>query len=373
MSNVALRQTARQTQEQAHLHLVITPPNPSSALAYFPDGRRLVAGSRNGAVTIWNMDNGQEEVKLLLKDLDADNDVFKLAVTRDGKTVICSTGEGNIKVWDVGSNKIVREWTHLDPYPQLAVSPDSRFVAVGSETVIIRVIKGWDVKQVIEVSKEVWSMSFSPAGDKLACGIGDGNIRVYDVATGTLLPSPLTGQDWIEGVLWSCDGGRLYSGSLDHTVRCWNATTGEQIGRPWTGHTDEIRSLSLSPDGSTLASASNDETVRFWNTTSGDPLGQPLRHKGGVKIVCFSPSGAIFATETKDGKICSWWVPQFNTLGSPVNAHQLYCITRAHYCPLLVDEFHALCDEWFAPGMGSPAPTHSRSFRWSTFVGRFRS
>ena len=105
MSSVTPQQTTRLTPGQVQLHLAITTPERLSALAYFPDSRRLVAGSRSGAITIWNAENGKEEVKLLFNNLSARTGVFRLAVTRDGKTVICCIEEGNIKVLDIGSKK----------------------------------------------------------------------------------------------------------------------------------------------------------------------------------------------------------------------------------------------------------------------------
>ena len=126
---------------------------------------------------------------------------------------------------------------------------------------------------------------------RLACGTCD-DIRMYDVDSGALVFSPLTGhQDWVSSLLWSHDGIKLFSGADDKTIRRWSSDTGEPIGHPWPGHTDDINSLSLSPDGSILASASDGKTVRFWDTTTGSPIGQPLRHEECVHTVCFSPSG----------------------------------------------------------------------------------
>ena len=323
MSSVVPRQKKQDVVELVLVCVAITPPGPLSALAYFPDGRRVVTGSRNGAVMIWNAGNGQAEGKLPL------NDVFSLAVTRDGK-IVCSSKEGNVKVWDIRSNEIVKKWAHPDSHPRISLSPDDRFVAVGSEIgwVFIHSIEGRQVKQAIEHGACVRSMSFSPTGNKLACGTPNGNILVYDVGAGTFVLPLWTGHKaGICSLLWSRDGSRLFSGSYDKTIRCWNVETGEQIGRPWTGHTAPILSLSLYPDGSILASGSSDKTIRFWNAASGDSLG---RYEEDVWTICFSPSGEFISSATKEGKICFWRVPQFTTLDSPVSAHPLHCITRAH-------------------------------------------
>ncbi|KAF8125969.1 WD40-repeat-containing domain protein [Boletus edulis] len=249
-------------------------------LAYLPDGRRVVTGSDGGTVKVWNLENsGQEGTSM-----EHHSELFGLAVTRDGTKIISCGEEGRVKVWDVESHKLIRAW-ESEEYTRIAISPDDRFVAVGSRTVVKIYSMEGQVNQSIDTGGDhVSCMSFSPNGDKLACGIRR-NIRVYDIKTGALILGPLQGHNgFIECVLWSrADGDRLFSGSWDN-IRCWNSDTGEQIGHPWTGHTNWINSPSLSPDGSILASASFDKTVRFWNATTGDPVGQHLQHDGLISL-----------------------------------------------------------------------------------------
>ena len=106
--------------------------------------------------------------------------------------------------------------------------------------------------------------------------------------------------------------------SNNKTIRWWDSNTGEQIGQPWTGHTDWISSLSLSPDGTLLASLSFDKTVRFWDTTLGRPVGQHLQHNTSVYSVCFSPSGDIVASGGNDVDVYLWWAPWLDSSESQV-------------------------------------------------------
>ncbi|KAG6382171.1 WD40-repeat-containing domain protein [Boletus reticuloceps] len=182
-------------------------------LAYLPDGRRVVTRADGGTVKVWNLENGGQEGT----SMEHKSELLGLAVTRDGKKIISSGEEGSIKVvWDVESHKLVSDWTCSDGYPKIAISPDDRFVAVGSWTVKSYSMEGEQVNQSFDIGDEdalVWCMSFSPNGDKLACGIG-GNIHMYDVKTAALILGPLEGHNHhIECVLWSRNGSGLFSAS----------------------------------------------------------------------------------------------------------------------------------------------------------------
>ena len=58
------------------------------------------------------------------------------------------------------------------------------------------------------------------------------------------------------GVAFSPDGPRIVSGSVDNTVRIWDADTGQQIGAPLTGHTEPVAAVAFSPDGRRIVSGS---------------------------------------------------------------------------------------------------------------------
>ena len=265
-------------------------------LEYLPDGQWIVTGSlRGGVVKVWNLESGKQEGALI-----EHSHINGLAVTRDGTKIITNDYEDDrddekLRMWDVASHKLIKEWSHPGGCFSIAISPDDQFIAGGGWNIAIWTMEGRLVNSIEvqvgdgdDTSISIWSMCFSPDGKKLACSTND-DIRVYDVNSGTLIAVLSLDGDRLFNVLWSRDGSKLFA-SPGGTIQCWNSDTGQQIGHPWTGHTGAICSLSLSPDGSILASASFDHTVHFWNATTGDPIGQHLQHDDGVRTVHFSPS-----------------------------------------------------------------------------------
>jgi WD40 repeat protein len=100
--------------------------------------------------------------------------------------------------------------------------------------------------------------------------------------------------NWIAAVTYSLDGRTLASGSEDHTVKLWDASTGTEL-RTFNGHSDNVSSVAFSPDGKILASGSLDHSIKLWDVESGLEL-HSLPAPGSVTSVSFSPDGRTLAS-----------------------------------------------------------------------------
>ncbi|KIJ09596.1 hypothetical protein PAXINDRAFT_102218 [Paxillus involutus ATCC 200175] len=284
-------------------------------ISYLSGGKRVVSCSADKTVRIWDVEKkGEQEGTSMVHE----SSITALAVTKDGKRILSGGGDWRITMWDVETHERIEEWAgHIGSIWCIALSPDDRLAASSDwhgEIVIREVKKSGRIKHSIVTGKEIYSLCFSPNGEKLACGGHAHNqdyiIQVYDVDSGKLVLGPIKGhQNKIQCVLWSLDGSQLFSASDDRTIRCWDSKTGEPIGKPWTGHMGNVFSLSLSPDGTKLASSSLDQTVRFWDARSGNPIGLPLKDEGPQSAVAFSPSGEFVACGNTNVSIwrVPWW------------------------------------------------------------------
>ena len=61
--------------------------------------------------------------------------------------------------------------------------------------------------------------------------------------------------------------GRIVSGSLDKTLRVWDAATGA-CERVLEGHSSDVSRVCVLPDGR-IVSGSRDKTLRVWNAATG--------------------------------------------------------------------------------------------------------
>jgi WD40 repeat protein len=75
------------------------------------------------------------------------------------------------------------------------------------------------------------------------------------------------GHEEVQQVAFSHDGRQLASGSYDHFVQLWDAST-KKCFQTLTGHRGIVNSVAFSPDGRRLASGSDDSTIRLWDTSA---------------------------------------------------------------------------------------------------------
>jgi WD40 repeat protein len=64
-------------------------------------------------------------------------------------------------------------------------------------------------------------------------------------------------------VAFSPGGKILATESWDKTIKLWDVATGTML-RTLAGHTNSVRSVAFSPDGKILASGSWDGTILLW-------------------------------------------------------------------------------------------------------------
>ncbi len=136
----------------------------------------------------------------------------------------------------------------------------------------------------------VQGVAFSPDGKRIVSGSLDMTLKVWDATSGQnrLTLNGHTGA--VTSVAFSPDGKRIVSGSLDMTLKVWDATSG-QNRLTLNGHTGAVTSVAFSPDGKRIVSGSVDETLKVWDATSGQERLTLRGHRGTVSSVAFSPDG----------------------------------------------------------------------------------
>jgi WD40 repeat protein len=160
-----------------------------------------------------------------------------------------------------------------------------------------------DVFQVGDELPSYRHVAFSSDGTLLAFVSG----HVWELESGEELAVLQTNSP---RVAWSPIGTRLAYGSVDGTVKLWDAGT-QQNFLVLEGHAKPVVPVAWSPDGSMLASGSQDGTVRLWHPETGEQaaeLGSAEQVASAVQRLAWSPKGELLAVGRDEGHVELWEV-----------------------------------------------------------------
>jgi WD40 repeat protein len=125
--------------------------------------------------------------------------------------------------------------------------------------------------------------------------------------------------DCVNCATFSQDGKYIVSGGDDHTVRIWDAHTGNPTLGPLNIHTDAVFCVALSPDGRRIASGSGDHTIIVWDAAAGEAMMGPFEaHTKDIYCISFSPDGKRIASGSEDKTIQVCTVPVLRPTASKV-------------------------------------------------------
>ncbi|MGH3773979.1 MAG: WD40 repeat domain-containing protein, partial [Pseudonocardiaceae bacterium] len=159
--------------------------------------------------------------------------VQAVAWSPDGTRLLTGGTDGIIRVWDATTAELLHQLTgHTGGVHAVAWSPDGTRLLTGGTDSTVRV---WDattaelLHQLTGHTGGVQAVAWSPDGTQLLTG-GTGGARVWDATTAELLHQLTGNTGWVLAVAWSPDGTRLLTGGFDGSVRVWDATSGLSVG-----------------------------------------------------------------------------------------------------------------------------------------------
>ncbi len=208
----------------------------------------------------------------------------------------------------------------------VTISPDDQLLATSD---IYGEIRLWDVATGTPLltceghTSWVGSLRFSPDSKILVSGSFDNTVRLWDIQTGECLQTLHKDNIAIHEVAFSPDGQMLACACDNHTVLLWDIGSVQfrQISQPeeqliavFTGHREAVHAVAFSPDGRTLASGSQDSTVKLWDIQQRKCLQTFLGHSHGVWSIAFSPDGQMLASGGQDNTVMLWDINSGNCI-----------------------------------------------------------
>lgn len=229
------------------------------SIAYSPDGSLLAVGPQYAPAILWDVETLQPQITSFGGECC-------ITFSHDGE-LLASGMLTSVSIGDGHTGKMLRSLgqVSLPGIYDLEFNLDNirLFVGTGSGISIIDAVSGELVDQFDTQDEMVHSVALNQDGTKLAAGLHNGSIVLWDIDTKTRILE-LTGHTQaVRDVTWSPDGRFILSGSDDGLAVVWDAQTGEQL-YTLDGHAFGIASVAWSPDGQYIATGSHDGTVVIW-------------------------------------------------------------------------------------------------------------
>jgi len=311
-----------------------------SALAFTNGGDRLLVGERDGRISAWDIsivslragyinfpelsheahfipsgewlavNSDDYKVWLLHKDLwlstNAGTDgvdiitakklTYDMAFSPDSKWLAVAEGDGstNAILYNM-QEKTVATLTHEDGITTIACSPDSQHLAISGNNKLVTV---WDIataekQHELEHTTEIFSVSYSPAGNLLLAG-GDGQVAIWDLATQTVIET-LTEPGQINVIAFSDDGNLFASSSSQGLTYIWEVQENKFTQVAQYAQNGEALSLDFSPDNKFLAIGGKEGTAYLIDLSIYQEVAR-IPHVIEVTSVDFSNDDAYLAT-----------------------------------------------------------------------------
>jgi len=238
-------------------------------IKFHPRGAVILVGGSDGTAWMWNAVTG-ECMKVFAGHSGA---IAAGKWFHSGKKLVTGSEDGSMRIWDPKNGNTITNINgplfHESGVVSLAINADDTLILSGSsdsKACLTRVDSGKIVNKFTGHTESVETVAFAPTLPLVVTGSLDNKVIIWDANT-TQQRQICQHDDGIVKVKFHTQHSELlYTASLDSAIRLWDIRSGTRI-RKWTGHLDNILDFDLHPSGDIILSASEDKTVLVFANT----------------------------------------------------------------------------------------------------------
>uniref|UniRef100_A0A8C5BVH7 Groucho/TLE N-terminal Q-rich domain-containing protein n=1 Tax=Gadus morhua TaxID=8049 RepID=A0A8C5BVH7_GADMO len=217
-----------------------------------PDGRTLIVGGEASTLSIWD---------LLTSSAPA---CYALAISPDSKVCFSCCSDGNIAVWDLHNQILVRQFQgHTDGASCIDISNDGTKLWTGG---LDNTVRSWDLRegrqlQQHDFTSQIFSLGYCPTGEWLAVGMENSNVEVLHVTKPDKYQLHLH-ESCVLSLRFAHCGKWFVSTGKDNLLNAWRTPYGASIFQ--SKESSSVLSCDISADDKYIVTGSGDKKATVY-------------------------------------------------------------------------------------------------------------
>ncbi|ODM93395.1 Transducin-like enhancer protein 4 [Orchesella cincta] len=227
-----------------------------------PDGRTLIVGGEASTLSIWDLASNTPRIKAELTS--SAPACYALAISPDSKVCFSCCSDGNIAVWDLHNQTLVRQFQgHTDGASCIDISADGSKLWTGG---LDNTVRSWDLRegrqlQQHDFSSQIFSLGYCPTGEWLAVGMENSNVEVLHCTKPDKYQLHLH-DSCVLSLRFAACGKWFVSTGKDNLLNAWRTPYGASIFQ--SKESSSVLSCDISADDKYIVTGSGDKKATVY-------------------------------------------------------------------------------------------------------------
>ncbi|XP_066994084.1 transducin-like enhancer protein 4 isoform X2 [Anabrus simplex] len=227
-----------------------------------PDGRTLIVGGEASNLSIWDLASPTPRIKAELTS--SAPACYALAISPDSKVCFSCCSDGNIAVWDLHNQTLVRQFQgHTDGASCIDISADGTKLWTGG---LDNTVRSWDLRegrqlQQHDFTSQIFSLGYCPTGEWLAVGMENSNVEVLHAAKPDKYQLHLH-ESCVLSLRFAACGKWFVSTGKDNLLNAWRTPYGASIFQ--SKESSSVLSCDISADDKYIVTGSGDKKATVY-------------------------------------------------------------------------------------------------------------
>ncbi|CAH2049224.1 unnamed protein product, partial [Iphiclides podalirius] len=227
-----------------------------------PDGRTLIVGGEASNLSIWDLASPTPRMRAELTS--SAPACYALAISPDSKVCFSCCSDGNIAVWDLHNQTLVRQFQgHTDGASCIDISADGSRLWTGG---LDSTVRSWDLREGRQLhqhdfSSQIFSLGYCPTGSWLAVGMENSQVEVLHCGKPDRYQL-LLHESCVLSLKFAAAGKWFVSTGKDNLLNAWRTPYGASIFQ--SKESSSVLSCDISSDDKFIVTGSGDKKATVY-------------------------------------------------------------------------------------------------------------